>query len=456
MNKHTTENYEQLWLAEELRLTTETMNRSWLIAACTIPFFAFFEFKYEQSVFLHALFLLLSISGFLLLITYVKNKIKFPKLVNEYGVSLIIGVSASAIATYTAVDNVHNYVMAISSVILVRGLLYFGNPKSIGIVAIINYGILLVLLSMRAEPIATMPTIGSAFFFSILFVLFAFIGMKNKYILTKQSYINSLMVQASALTIQEKNKQITDSITYAKRIQQAILPNAQAVSGALPNSFILFKPKDIVSGDFYFFEKKDNLVFIAAADCTGHGVPGAIMSMVGYEKLTSAINNSNQVSEILNLLNNGIKAALHQTDSADSTRDGMDIALCAINTTSFTLSYAGAHRPLWIIKNGVAEIIETKATKAAIGGLTSNTQQFEQHDIQLAKGDTLYLFTDGYADQDGGEKGKKLMTKNFKQLLLDIQHKPMPEQQIFLSDFITTWSAQTEQLDDILIIGIQL
>ena len=134
----------------------------------------------------------------------------------------------------------------------------------------------------------------------------------------------------------------------------------------------------------------------------------------------------------------------------------MDIALCAINTTNHTVSYAGANRPLWIIKNRAAEITEIKATKTAIGGLTSSTQQFEQHNIQLAKGDTLYLFTDSYADQDGGEKVKKLMTKIFKQLLLDIQHRSMLEQKMFLANFIKTWSVQTEQLDDILVIGIQL
>lgn len=456
MNSHNTPNYEQLWLAEEHRLITQTMDKSWLIAAVTVPFFAFFEFKYGYTVFLHTLFLLLSISAFLLMTTYIKTKIKFPNIINEYGVSLIIGISASAIAAYTAVDNIHNYIMAISSVILVRGLLYFGNAKSIIIVAIVNYGILLLLiLSIRTEAILAIPSIGSAFFFSVLFVLFAFIGMKNKYELTKKSYINSLIVQTSALTIQEKSKEITDSITYAKRIQQAILPDKQAVYEALPNSFILFKPKDIVSGDFYFMEQKDNFVFIAAADCTGHGVPGAIMSMIGYEKLTSAIKISSSVTEILNMLNNGIKAALHQTESADSTRDGMDIAICAINISARTVSYAGANRPLWIIKNNATEVTEIKATKVAIGGLTSSTQQFEQHDVQLAQGDTLYLFSDGYADQDGGEKGKKLMTKNFKNILLEIQHTPMQKQELFLTNYMNSWTATTDQIDDILVIGIR-
>ncbi|MEO6303777.1 MAG: SpoIIE family protein phosphatase, partial [Bacteroidia bacterium] len=177
--------------------------------------------------------------------------------------------------------------------------------------------------------------------------------------------------------LEEKNKEITDSINYAKRIQQAKLPKRENIFASLPQSFILFKPKDIVSGDFYFFHKKNNGVFIAAADCTGHGVPGAFMSMIGSERLEDAVSQSENVSEILNQLNRGVKTSLQQSANDESTRDGMDIALCSLNIETGILKYAGANRPLWIIRKEATEIEEIKATKQAIGGLTEDGQKFD-------------------------------------------------------------------------------
>jgi serine phosphatase RsbU (regulator of sigma subunit) len=255
--------------------------------------------------------------------------------------------------------------------------------------------------------------------------------------------------------IEEKNNDITDSITYAKRIQQAKLPNKKEVYSSLPQSFVLFKPKDIVSGDFYFFHRSKQAVFISAADCTGHGVPGALMSMIGSERLEDAVSQSHNTSEILNLLNRGIKNSLKQSDSDESTRDGMDIALCSIDTENLILKYAGANRPLWIIRNGMQEVEEIKATKKAIGGLTEDNQHFDSHELELKHGDTIYISTDGYADQFS-EQGKKLTTKKFKQLLIDIQNKTMQEQEMHLDKFIEDWKGDIEQIDDILVIGLRL
>ncbi len=256
--------------------------------------------------------------------------------------------------------------------------------------------------------------------------------------------------------IEEKNKDITDSINYAKRIQQAKLPKKEEIYSSLPQSFILFKPKDIVSGDFYYFHKNDKEIFIASADCTGHGVPGAFMSMIGSEKLDDAVSHSNDTSEILKHLNKGIKTSLKQSDSNESTRDGMDIALCSVDIENRIVKYAGANRPIWIIRKGKTEIEEIKATKKAIGGFTEDNQHFDTHEIKLQQGDTFYLSTDGYADTFSGQGGKKLMTKRFKEILLDIQHKTMQEQEKHLDDFIENWKAGTEQVDDILVIGIRL
>ena len=255
--------------------------------------------------------------------------------------------------------------------------------------------------------------------------------------------------------IEEQNKEVTDSINYAKRIQQAKLPKKEEIYSAFPNCFVLFKPKDIVSGDFYFFHKNKQSVFIAAADCTGHGVPGAFMSMIGSERLEDAVSQSMDTSEILNLLNKGIKTSLRQSDSDESTRDGMDIALCSVDTVNYIVKYAGANRPLYIIRKGQTEIEEIKATKKAIGGLTVNDQHFDTHELKLQQGDTFYISTDGYADQFSGQD-KKLTTKKFKQILIDIQDKTMQEQEIYLDNFIENWKTGIEQIDDILVIGVKL
>ncbi|MCE9539681.1 MAG: tetratricopeptide repeat protein [Bacteroidetes bacterium] len=289
-----------------------------------------------------------------------------------------------------------------------------------------------------------------------LLALFILRGYKQKqkanFIITQQKG----EVEKSKHIIEEKNKDITDSINYAKRIQWAMLPHRLDIWKAFPQSFVLFKPKDIVSGDIYFFNKNSHAAFIAAADCTGHGVPGAFMSMIGAGKLNDAVSESSDTSEILSLLNKGIKTALKQTDGEQSTRDGMDIALCAVDTENRIIKYAGANRPLWIIRNGKAEVEEIRATKSAIGGLTDNNQHFSTHELKLLPGDTFYICTDGFADQFGGHTEKKLMTKKFKEMLLDIQGISMKEQEQYLNNFIENWKAGTEQVDDILVIGIRL
>jgi serine phosphatase RsbU (regulator of sigma subunit) len=183
------------------------------------------------------------------------------------------------------------------------------------------------------------------------------------------------------------------------------------------------------------------------------------MSMIGYEKLKDAVDLAKEPGMILSELNKGVKAALRQSNEANSTRDGMDLSLCAIPTKtngSATISYAGANRPLWVIKKDSGLVEEIKATKVAIGGLTKDSQQFEQHDIHLNKGDTIYMFSDGYADQFGGPKKKKLMTGKFKDIILSIQHLSIKDQHDYLNDFIEKWMEGSEQVDDILVIGVKV
>ena len=256
--------------------------------------------------------------------------------------------------------------------------------------------------------------------------------------------------------ILHQKQEITDSINYAKRIQNAILPPLKEINASWQDVFVFFQPKDIVSGDFYWYQRiSDTEFLIASADCTGHGVPGGFMSMVCSDKLNEAVNHTHEPDEILKMVNRRIKQSLRQDNKEGSTKDGMEIALLKVNIETKIVKYAGANRFLWIIRKGTNEVEEIKPTKAGIGGYTEDTQNFECHTIQFENGDLAYMSTDGYGDQFGGPEGKKLMTKNFKQFLLSVKEGPFTEQQALAADHINKWKAEYEQVDDILVIGIK-
>lgn len=257
------------------------------------------------------------------------------------------------------------------------------------------------------------------------------------------------------LQIEELYTDVTDSIRYAKRLQESILPSDKFIKEALPQSFVLYKSKDIVSGDFYWMEKKADTVLFAAVDCTGHGVPGAFMSLVGRNGLNSAVNEHEllEPAKILNDLHSVAYQTLNSGDDESSIRDGMDIALCALNVKKKVVEFAGAYNPLYILRDG--EILQTKGDKFPIGGRES-TREFTNHRIEVKEGDTIYVFSDGYADQFGGERGKKFMYKRFREELLAIQGLPMDQQKEHLEKTITDWMGSHAQVDDILIIGVKI
>ncbi len=271
-------------------------------------------------------------------------------------------------------------------------------------------------------------------------------------------YVANVRRKRDNKIIGQKNYQITQSINYAERIQRAMLPDKEEIAKVLPNSFVLFKPKDVVSGDFYTLTKKDEKVILAVADCTGHGVPGGFMSMLCSEKLNDAIDQTQNTGEILHHLNQGVKTSLHQSESEDSTYDGMDIALCVIipSINGMKLNYSGAIRPLWIIREGASSVEEIKATPRTIGGFTPIDQDYGTYIIQLQRGDTFYMFTDGYVDQFGGENSKKLGLDRFRSLLLSIHMKPMQDQEKELLTYMENWKQNTPQLDDMLVVGVRV
>ena len=256
-------------------------------------------------------------------------------------------------------------------------------------------------------------------------------------------------------------KDIRDSINYARRIQQAILPSVSDVYKALPESFIYYKPKDIVSGDFYFFAEKDKKIILGAADCTGHGVPGAFMSMIGHDMLNQIImeRGITSPSEVLNLLESGIRGALKQDMESSENKDGMDIALCSLrhNGSDSELQFSGAFRNLYLMRKDSNEVEEVRADKHSIGGMImGETKKFSNHQIFLNKGDAFYILSDGYCDQFGGPGGKKFMSRQFQRLLLSIKNLSMKEQGGALDKTFTDWKGELEQIDDILIIGVRI
>ena len=262
-------------------------------------------------------------------------------------------------------------------------------------------------------------------------------------------------LQEAYTEIEEKNKHIEDSIRYAKRIQNAILPPDEYVDKLLENYFILYKPKDIVSGDFYWVNKKDGMVYIAAVDCTGHGVPGAFMSIVGHDQLDYAVNVSGarRPAEILDALNQGVTATLRQTRTVLSVKDGMDIALCGINFKKKKLEYAGAFNPMYLLRDN--ELTQVKANKFPVGAfIGEELSKFTNNELDIRDGDVVYIFSDGYADQFGGPDNRKFLSKRFRDMLLDIHKRPAREQRDILDQTIEDWKGQYSQVDDILVIGI--
>jgi serine phosphatase RsbU (regulator of sigma subunit) len=261
------------------------------------------------------------------------------------------------------------------------------------------------------------------------------------------------IIEEQKQIVEEKNKEVLDSITYAKRLQDAILPPLSTIKKQLPGSFILYKPKDIVAGDFYWMETSGDNILIAAADCTGHGVPGAMVSVVCSNALNRAVKEFHLTSPG-GILDKTRELVLETFEKSEGDiKDGMDISLCSIDNKTKEIKWAGAYNPLWYVHNG--EMNDVSANKQPIGK-NDSPLPFDTKSIKLDKGDIFYLFTDGFADQFGGPKGKKFKYKQLQQLLLSIAHKPIEEQYKTVETCFEDWKVGLEQTDDVCLIAIKV
>lgn len=273
----------------------------------------------------------------------------------------------------------------------------------------------------------------------------------------QQSQLNQ-QLQDQKTIIEQKNKDLTASIDYAKIIQDSFLPDPETFDDFFDDNLLFFRAKDIVSGDFYYFDRLKSqdgheTIVVAAADCTGHGVPGALLSMLGTSLLNQIIFNDkvSMPAEILQQLDLEFRQMLVHRGKGEKSGDGMDIAICAIIPEADKLIFSGCKRPLFIIRQG--EVIYKKGSLHPIGGFYHSKESFHNHEVSLQKGDRIYLFSDGYTDQFGGDRGKKLTTRRFRELLIDLQDFPLKQQGTKLREYFEQWQGDREQVDDVLVLG---
>ena len=309
-------------------------------------------------------------------------------------------------------------------------------------------------------------------FLMVVLIILAYNNLKRKKknieLLSKRNETIALQkeeieAQSDKLTLQrdlanQHKQELLDSIIYAKKIQMAVLPSEKEIADILSEHFILFKPRDIVSGDFFWIKQIKNFVIVAAVDCTGHGVPGAFMSLLGTTFLSEivSVQKLDNAGTILNRLRNKVKKSLHQTGKFGENTDGMDMSFCIIDEETLELEYAGAYNPLLIVRNGKEqEVIELKADRQPIS-IHYTENDFSTQKIQLKQNDCIYSFTDGFADQFGGPKGRKFKSQVFKRILASISHEPMSKQKSILEEKFNSWKGGADQIDDVLIIGIRI
>jgi serine phosphatase RsbU (regulator of sigma subunit) len=289
----------------------------------------------------------------------------------------------------------------------------------------------------------------------VFFILVEIIKIREKQLQEKNRVLEEKVRERTA-RIEAQKEEITSSIAYASRIQMAMLPVNNIFSDCFSDSFILFRPRDLVSGDFYWIGEDERNIFFTVADCTGHGVPGAFMSALGISILNEIIkhNSGLKANLVLNLLRDKIKTSLHQTGKPGEAADGMDISLCVMRKTGTNLQFSGAFNPLFVCTDG--ELREIKADRMPIGIHYGDEPSFTNHDIKIRKGDSIYLLSDGLTDQFGGPEGSKFKKAQFRKLLSEIHHLPMKEQKQHIEKEFLKWKGKNDQVDDVTVLGVRV
>jgi serine phosphatase RsbU (regulator of sigma subunit) len=315
------------------------------------------------------------------------------------------------------------------------------------------------LFLLFGKPIGLWPWLALFLIGSIIF----YVKNRERLLKERQKVLEdtvdkrTIELKEEKIVVERQNKNIKESIEYAKRIQETILPPDELVKKALPDSFVFYKPKDIVSGDFYYIKTVLNEVIFSVIDCTGHGVPGAFMSIIGHNLLDKIIveQKITATDQILTTLNQQLIDYLRQEDAFNAVKDGMNLALCSINRERMELNFSGSYNPLYIIRDQNITIL--KGDKIPIGkSFLHDQQSFHKETYSLKTGDVLYLFTDGFADQKGGPDKKKYFYSRFRELLLSIHALPLEKQKQKLENEMYLWRGDLEQTDDICIIGIRM
>ncbi len=432
------------------------------------PIWAIGDYFNSPFHFIDFLIFRVAVSAVTLVVVLSKNKLKNHPEYIAFIPFLGISIQNAYMFSVMNVDELQKHTFAYIALFIGAGMFVLWRPI---------YSVMIVVISIIANIVCfwlfghlkTGDILINGGMLTLSVALFTILLIYTRTNLTKKEIIARLalaesnnLLEIKNEIIEEKSKDIRDSINYAQRIQQAILPAPEKMDAVLKDYFILFKPKDVVSGDFYWYatvkttpqdgKTSDNIVVMAAVDCTGHGVPGALMSIIGSTILNQTITAAavNSPADALGFLNKEI------TKTLNSIKDGMDMALCAINFEKMELQYAGANNPLYIVRQ--KQFIEVKPDKLAIGADTDNAEVkvFTNHLVKLEKGDSVYLFTDGYADQFGGPNGKKFKYKKFQELLIEMQDNTMEEQKHILNFHFEQWKGALDQVDDILVIGIRI
>jgi serine phosphatase RsbU (regulator of sigma subunit) len=452
--------YLDKWESELRRLMVKSSTTSWPLTSICIAVFIFVEIYHRSDPEYIRPFYIMYFGGSALVFAahLLRNKIRYPYIINAFGTSILVPVIASVAACITEPQNVYTYFLMVSIVIVVRGLLYCQKVSTLAVIAIASHGaILLTTLIVRDEPYLSLPNILSTNIIQLFLIVFSLSGTAARYKLQRDNFLNSLQLANVNRSMSEKNKDITDSINYARRIQRSLLRQQHFLDSNLGEHCIFYRPKDIVSGDFYWASRLQNGDFaVVVGDSTGHGVPGAIMSMLNIASLNEVQNNSfiSSPAKVLDHARRRIIEHLNNHDHDDGAKDGMDAVVVCVDQNFTRLTYAAANNSLWLVRNG--EVSQMKGDKMSVGKDASRDLSFTEKTLELQKHDLLFMFTDGYTDQFGGERGKKFMIKRFREIMQTMAHLPLTELNQKLAAQFDEWKGEHEQTDDVLVFAMRV